>query len=84
MSGAGEKSNKDKGKNVAEASLNTNPISGADFEQQLMNAPPDVQEKLRALLQQMALNSGSGAASGKEPKSMEEHKFWKTQPVVKH
>ncbi|ORZ20164.1 glycylpeptide N-tetradecanoyltransferase 2 [Lobosporangium transversale] len=47
-----------------------------------MNAPADVQEKLRALLHQMALNSGS--ANGKEPKSMEEHKFWKTQPVVKH
>ncbi|KAF9169989.1 glycylpeptide N-tetradecanoyltransferase [Mortierella sp. AD011] len=85
MSGTGDKNNKDKGKNVARP--NQDNAAAARFEQELMNASPDVQEKLRALLQQMALGGGAGgnaSSSGKEPKSMEEHKFWKTQPVVKH
>ncbi|KAK3821070.1 MAG: acyl-CoA N-acyltransferase, partial [Benniella sp.] len=49
-----------------------------------------VQDQLRSLLQQMSLGGGGAAAaagasgSGKEPKSMDDHKFWKTQPVVKH
>ncbi|KAF9962053.1 glycylpeptide N-tetradecanoyltransferase [Modicella reniformis] len=58
------------------------------FEQEMRNAPPGVQEQLRALLQQMdvngAVSGSSGSGSGKEAKSMEDHKFWKTQPVVKH
>ncbi|KAF8924855.1 type II N-myristoyltransferase [Dissophora ornata] len=79
-----------KGKNVARTNQDdssSSALTAARFEQQLMNAPADVQEKLRALLQQMALGAGDaagGSSSGKEPKSMEEHKFWKTQPVVKH
>ncbi|KAF9184650.1 glycylpeptide N-tetradecanoyltransferase [Haplosporangium sp. Z 767] len=88
MSGTGN--NKNKGKDVARPAQNNPALTGSRFEQELMNAPADVQEKLRALLQQMALSGGIGAdagasgSSGKEPKSMDEHKFWKTQPVVKH
>ncbi|KAG0303746.1 glycylpeptide N-tetradecanoyltransferase [Dissophora globulifera] len=89
MSGTGKDS---KGKNVNRTSqessgTNNSALTAARFEQELKNAPADVQEKLRALLQQMALSDGSGSSasgSGREPKSMEEHKFWKTQPVVKH
>lgn len=79
MSGNGSNSNNKKTPNAA--------LSAQRFEQELANAPPDLQDKLRALLQSMALNGPPGAAagsSGKEPKSMDEHKFWKTQPVVKH
>ncbi|KAG0027025.1 glycylpeptide N-tetradecanoyltransferase [Podila clonocystis] len=79
MSGSGSNSNNKKTPNTA--------LSAQRFEQELANAPPDLQDKLRALLQSMSLNGPSGAAagsSGKEPKSMDEHKFWKTQPVVKH
>ncbi|KAF9091754.1 Glycylpeptide N-tetradecanoyltransferase 2 [Mortierella sp. AM989] len=89
MSGAEDKSNKNKDKkSVIRSTQDTSDLTAARFEQELMNAPPDVQEKLRALLQQMALGGAAGAGSStsstKEPKSMEEHKFWKTQPVVKH
>ncbi|KAF9284544.1 glycylpeptide N-tetradecanoyltransferase [Mortierella alpina] len=86
MSGTG--SNNNKGKGVARPAVNNPALTAQRFEQELSNAPPDVQDKLRALLQQMALGNAAGgagaASSGKEPKSMEEHKFWKTQPVVKH
>ncbi|KAI1292707.1 glycylpeptide N-tetradecanoyltransferase [Mortierella claussenii] len=89
MSGTG---NPAKGKNVArsndDSNNNNSALTASRFEQELMNAPADVQDKLRALLQQMALGgaggTSGGVSSGKEPKSMEEHKFWKTQPVVKH
>ncbi|KAF9428520.1 glycylpeptide N-tetradecanoyltransferase [Podila epigama] len=77
MSGSGSNTNKNTRPNPA--------LTAQRFEQELANAPADVQSKLRALLQQMALSGGDvGGSSGKEPKSMEEHKFWKTQPVVKH
>ncbi|KAG0198925.1 glycylpeptide N-tetradecanoyltransferase [Mortierella sp. GBA30] len=86
MSGAG--SNK-KGKDVARPGAGNTALTAQRFEQELSNAPADVQDKLRALLQQMAISGAGGAGasasgSGKEPKSMDEHKFWKTQPVVKH
>ncbi|KAF9437522.1 glycylpeptide N-tetradecanoyltransferase [Entomortierella beljakovae] len=87
MSGSGENKKEGKGKSNSRSTQDVNDLTSARFQQELMNAPPDVQEKLRALLQQMALSGGAGgasASSGKEPKSMEEHKFWKTQPVVKH
>ncbi|KAF9586122.1 glycylpeptide N-tetradecanoyltransferase [Lunasporangiospora selenospora] len=79
--------NNNKGKGKSTDSDKNVALSAARFEQELANAPADVQEKLRALLQQMALSAGdsSGSSSaGKAPKSMDEHKFWKTQPVVKH
>jgi len=63
-------------------------LTAQRFERELANAPADVQDKLRQLLQQMALASAGGDAdagsSSKVPKSMDDHKFWKTQPVVKH
>ena len=87
MSGTGSNNN-NKGKGVARPAVNNPALTAQRFEQELANAPPDVQDKLRALLQKMALGNAAGgagaASSGKEPKSMEEHKFWKTQPVVKH
>ncbi|KAG0373542.1 glycylpeptide N-tetradecanoyltransferase [Mortierella sp. AD032] len=89
MSGPGKNNNNKNNKDVARPAGN-NKLTANRFEQELANAPADVQDKLRALLQQMALGAGAPAggaaavATGKEPKSMEEHKFWKTQPVVKH
>ncbi|SAM06982.1 hypothetical protein [Absidia glauca] len=44
-------------------------------------AAPEVRAKLEKLMQQLALQESS---SGKEKKTMEEHKFWNTQPVPKH
>ncbi|KAG0336242.1 Glycylpeptide N-tetradecanoyltransferase 2 [Podila humilis] len=80
MSGSGSNNNKKAPKTGLDANR---------FEQELANASPDLQDKLRAMLQQLALSGAAGSAAtaapqGKEPKSMDEHKFWKTQPVVKH
>ncbi|KAG0047847.1 glycylpeptide N-tetradecanoyltransferase [Gryganskiella cystojenkinii] len=85
MSGAG--SNK-KGSNTN--SSGEKALTAQRFEEELAKAPEDVQQRLRQMLQQMALASGAGDSAGdaggsnKAPKSMEDHKFWKTQPVVKH
>jgi hypothetical protein len=90
MSGAGNsKGNKDNKDNKDKALDIQNAILASQIEKELKNAPPAVQDQLRSLLQQMALGGGGAAAagasgSGKEPKSMDDHKFWKTQPVVKH
>lgn len=89
MSGPGKNNNNKNNKEVSRPAGNKPALTAQRFEQELANAPADVQDKLRALLQQLALGAGgaAGAAavgSGKEPKSMDEHKFWKTQPVVSH
>ena len=89
MSELGKNNNNKNNKEVARPAGNKPALTAQRFEQELANAPADVQDKLRALLQQLALGAGgaAGAAAvggGKEPKSMDEHKFWKTQPVVKH
>ncbi|KAG0233115.1 glycylpeptide N-tetradecanoyltransferase [Actinomortierella wolfii] len=57
-------------------------LTAEAFERQLANAPADLQAQLRALLQQ--LNVNPEAVSKNAPKPMEDHKFWKTQPVVRH
>ncbi|KAG0261971.1 glycylpeptide N-tetradecanoyltransferase [Actinomortierella ambigua] len=73
------KPNNDNNENAA---ITTPALTAEAFERQLANAPADLQVQLRALLQQLSMNPE--AASKAAPKPMEDHKFWKTQPVVSH
>ena len=64
MSGT-EDSKDTKGKSVDKDNSSSSALTAARFKQELMNAPSDVQDKLRALLQQMALGAGGAAAPGR-------------------